>query len=105
MPEYILAYHDDASKMPKKPEDGAAQQAKFMAWMSELGDAVVNPGTPFGQAKMVSSDGISEVDNADRLSGFSTIRADSLDAAADIVKTCPYLVFGSIRVAEVMQMG
>lgn len=105
MPEFIMAYHDDASRMPENPDDGAAQQAKFMEWMQGLGDAIVNPGTPFGQAKMVTSDGVSDVDGANRLSGFSTIKADSLDAAVEIVKSCPYLVYGDIRVAEVMQMG
>lgn len=105
MPEFIMAYHDDSSRMPSNPEDGAAQQAKFMEWMQGLGDTVVNPGTPFGQAKMVSSSGVSEIDGSNRLSGFSTIKADSLDAAVEIVKSCPYLVYGDIRVAEVMQMG
>lgn len=105
MPEYILAYHDDTDKKPGNPEEGAAEQAKFMTWMSDLGDAVVNPGTPFGEAKMVSSSGTSEIDASNRLSGFSTIKADSLDAAVEIVKSCPYLVFGDIRVAEVMSMG
>ena len=50
MPNYVLAYH--SGKMPENPEE---HKAKCKAWIRDLGDAVVNPGTPMGMSKTVSS--------------------------------------------------
>ena len=57
MPNYILAYH--GGKKPETPEEGAEGMAKFQAWVRDLGDAAINPGTPLGMSKTVSADGIS----------------------------------------------
>ena len=56
MAEYIMAYHG-GGEMPEDPE---AHQAEFMAWIAGLGDAVVNPGTPLGPSRVVTSEGVSE---------------------------------------------
>ena len=101
MAEYVLAYH--GGRQPESPEAGAAQMAKWKAWLAGLGDAVVNPGTPLGPSRMVSADGVAE-GGPDRLNGFSIVKADSLEAAVDMAKACPFLEMGSIEVAEVKQM-
>ena len=90
--------------MPASPEEGANHMAKLQAWIEGLGDAVVNPSTPFGPSKIVSSSGVSDSDAANRPSGFSMLKANSLDAAVEMTKGCPYFDFGTIEVAEVMQM-
>jgi len=102
MSDYILAYH--GGEMPESPEEGAKHMAKFKAWVGGLGDAVVNPGTPLGMSKTVSSGGVSDNGGANRLIGFSIMKADSMDAALEMAKGCPYLEFGTIEVAEVMEM-
>jgi hypothetical protein len=102
MSDYILAYH--GGEMPESPEEGAKHMAKFNAWVGGLGDAVVNPGTPLGMSKTVSSGGVSDNGGANRLIGFSIVKADSMDAALEMAKGCPYLEFGTIEVAEVMEM-
>jgi len=58
MSNYIIAYH--AGETPQSPEDAAGQMAKWQAWLGELGDAVVNPGTPLGKSRFISSSGISD---------------------------------------------
>ena len=103
MPSYMLAYY--GGKMPENPEEGAKGRKKFMAWLGGLGQAVVNPGTPLGMSKTVSSDGVSEDSGADHLTGFSIIKADSMDAAIEIAKECPFLDMGTVEVAEVMEMS
>ncbi len=102
MSNYILAYH--GGKKPESPEEGAKHMAKWKAWIDGLGDAVVNPGTPLGMSKTVSSGGVSDDGGSNPLSGFSIVEADSMDAALEMAKASPFLEFGTIEVAEVKQM-
>ena len=103
MPNYVLAYH--GGKTPESPEEGAKQMAKWNAWVGGLGDAVVNPGTPLGKSKTVSSGGVSDDGGSNPLLGFSIVKADSMDAALEMAKACPTLeIGGTIKVAEVMEM-
>ena len=101
MSEYVIAYRGGV--MPESPEDGAIQRAKFNAWLVSLGSAVVNPGTPLGSSQLVSRTGVSPAPS-DRLIGFSIITADSMEAALEITRRCPYLDIGTIEVGEVMSM-
>jgi hypothetical protein len=102
MPEYILAYH--GGKKPESPEEGAKHMAKWKAWLGGLGDAVVNPGTPLGKSKIVSSDGVSDGGGSNALTGFSIVKADNMDAALEMAKGCPFLEIGTLEVAEVKKM-
>ena len=99
MAEYIIAYHG-GGEMPEDPE---GHRAQFMAWLGGLGDAVVNPGTPLGPSKVVTSEGVSEGGGVN-LQGFSIVRADSLEAAVEIARSCPFLVIAPVEVAEVKEM-
>lgn len=89
--------------MPDNPEERAEGMARFMAWATDLGDALVNPGTPLGTSKIVSSDGVSD-DGGANLMGFSIVKADSMDAALEMAKRCPHLEIGTVEVAEMMKM-
>ncbi len=102
MSNYIMAYHAGLKFEP--PEGGAKGMEKFKAWVGSLGDAVVNPGTPLGMSKTVSSGGVSDNGGENRLIGFSIVKADSMDAALEMAKVCPYLEIGTIEVAEMMEM-
>ena len=102
MASFIIAYH--GGKKPENPEQGSKHMEEWKAWLANLGDAVVNPGTPLGMSKMVSADGVSEYSGQDRLTGFSIVTADNLDAAIEMAKACPFLNIGTIEVAEVMEM-
>ena len=103
MPNYVLAYH--GGNEPESPEEGAEMMANWKAWVAGLGDAAVNPGTPLGKSKTVSSGGVSDDGGPNPLSGFSIVKADSMEAALEIAKSCPYLeIDGTIEVAEVMEM-
>ena len=103
MSEYIFAYH--GGKKPESPEAGAALMAKWHTWIDGLGDAMVNPGTPVGMSKTVSSAGVTDDGGPNPLSGFSVVKADSMDAALEMAKSCPTLELdGTIEVAEMMEM-
>ncbi len=102
MPNYVFAYH--GGKMPESPEEGAKHMAKWKAWVGGLGDAMVNPGTIMRKSKTVSTGGVSDDGGSNPLLGFSIVKADSMDAALEMVKGCPHFELGTIEVAEAMEM-
>lgn len=99
MPEYFIAYHTGEG-IPEKPEE---HMDRFMEWVSGLGEAVVMPGMPLGRAKVVSADGVSD-EGGTKLTGFSIVEADNLEAAVEMTKTCPHLVIGPVEVVEMQQV-
>ena len=101
MPKYIIAYL--SGKPFANPQDGAAHRAKWKAWVGDLGEAVVDPGTPLTKGKLVSAEGVSDA-GANSLTGFTVVVAVSMDAALQMAQRCPYLDYGSIEVAEMMEM-
>ncbi len=104
MSNYIFAYH--GGEKPESPEEGAKMMEKWKAWIGGLGDTMVNPGTPLGMSKTVSSGSVADDGGANPLSGFSVIKADNIEAAVGIAKGCPFLEMktGTIEVAEMMEM-
>lgn len=102
MANFIIVYHA-ATSFPSSQEEGEAHRAKWGEWIKELGDAMVNPGTPLGKSMIVSSDGVSETDSG--LTGYTVVEAPDLDAAVEFAKGCPYLDMGPVEVAEMKSMG
>lgn len=104
MSNYVFIYYGE----PKfeNREAGAEYQSKWRAWVGDIGDAWVNPGTPFGMPKTVTSKGVSVSENggSDRLTGFAIVKASSMDAAVEMAKRCPHLEHGTVDVAEVYEM-
>ena len=98
MPNYVFAYH--GGKTPQSPEEGAKLKEKCYAWVVSRGDTMVNPGTPMGMSKTVSSGGVSDNGESEPLLGFAVVKAESMDAALEIAKGCPFLEWGTIEVAE-----
>ncbi len=97
MSEFIIVYHGHSQ--PPSAEDGQAAKARWMKWMQDLGEDIVNFGTPFKGATMVAADGATR---AGGLSGYSVVRADDMEAALKIAKACPHLELGEVEVAELM---
>jgi hypothetical protein len=101
MPRYLIAYHGGRQSL--SPAQRAEHMAKWKAWIAELGEAVINPGTPLAGGKLVTSSGVSEL-GPESLSGFSVLLADNMDAALEIAQRCPFLDIGTIELAEAMEM-
>lgn len=98
MANYVLVYHGGA--MPESPEEGAKVMQAWTAWFTELGDAVVDGGNPASKTRRIGADG-SVSDDASGPSGYSILKAESLDAAVELAKGCPVLAGGaSIQVVE-----
>jgi hypothetical protein len=96
---YLLVYH--GGSMPDSPEENAKVVQAWTDWFGTLGDKLVDGGNPVSQVKTIGTDGAVRDGTVNPPSGYSIIKADSLDAAVALAKGCPVLQGGaSIEVAE-----
>ncbi len=103
MTEYIIAYYGGSE--PSTPEEGMAHMEQYKKWLSDLGDAVVNPAVPLGASLSVTTDSVTECDKNDALKGYTVIKAENIDAAVAIAQQCPFLdIGGRLEVAEIKDM-
>lgn len=103
MANYVLIYKGGGGMAPTE-EQRQAIMAKWGVWFGGLGDALVDGGNPFGPAKSLAADGSASDGGKSGLTGYSILRADSLDAATAMAKGCPVLSDGgSIEVYETFQ--
>ncbi len=99
MATYLFAY--TGGSVPDSEEARAAVMAAWTGWFGELGNAVVDAGNPFGPSATVGSDGSVSGSGGAGLTGYSVLKADSLDAATVLAKNCPILsAGGSVEVYE-----
>jgi hypothetical protein len=79
--------------------------AAWMAWFDELGSAVADGGNPFGPSSSIAPDGTVSEGGASGLTGYSVIKADSLEAAIALAKSCPQLsANGTVEVYETFEV-
>ena len=98
MANYLLVYH--GGSMPETQDAQAQVMQAWTDWFGTLGEALVDGGNPVSQVKRIGADG-SVGDTTSGPTGYSVIKADSLDQAVTLAKGCPVLEGGaSIEVAE-----
>jgi hypothetical protein len=104
MADYLLLF--SGGSMPETEAEQAAVMDAWNAWYGGLGDAVKDGGNPFTPAsRTVASDGSVTEGAAGMASGYSILKADSLDAAVTMAKGCPVLHGGaSISVFETFEV-
>ena len=103
MPQYVMVYL--GGNQPATPEEGKQHMAKYMEWLSSLGDAAVSPANPLKNTTTVNPDGSTSDGGTTTMSGYTIVQADSMDAALEIARACPFLdVGGSLEVSELAQM-
>ena len=102
MSNYAITYFGEPSF--DSPEQGGKYMEKWGGWISSLGDVFILPSTPLRVSKIVSATGVTDGARSNRLTGFSIVKADSMDAAVEMAKSCPHLEHGTIEVSEVMEM-
>lgn len=101
MPNFLLAYHGGG--MPETPEAQAAVMAQWMKWFEGMGPAIVDGGNPISRAQTVTARGVSAVGDAP-ITGYSLLKANSLDAVVLMAKGCPNLqAGGDVTVCETFE--
>ena len=102
---YLLLY--SGGSMPETEEEQKAVMDAWGAWMGVLGDKLQDGGNPFTPAaKTISADGsVSDGPVGTPASGYSLIKADSLEEAVELAKGCPVSLGGaSISVYETFEV-
>jgi hypothetical protein len=103
MPKYIMTYL--GGNPPSGPEESKQHFAKYKEWLASLGKAAVSPMNPFKNTHTVNTDGSVTVGSLMEMSGYTIVEAESLEAALEMAKTCPFLdVGGSLEVSELVKM-
>lgn len=103
MAQYVIAYL--GGDQPSSPEEGKQHMSKYMEWLSSLGESVVSPANPFKNTSTVNSDGSVTSGSTTTMSGYTIVKADSMDAALTMAKSCPFLdIGGQLEVSELMEM-
>jgi len=94
MADFVLLY-SGGSRPESEAEQTAIMQA-WGAWYDGLGSAVADGGNPFTPvAKTIAGDGtISDGPVGTMATGYSIIKADSLNQAIEMAKGCPVLQGG-----------
>jgi hypothetical protein len=93
MANFLLTFH--GGTMPEAKEDQDRVMKAWNDWFAALGDALVDGGNPISRTKAISPDG-SVMDATSAPSGYSILRADSLDSAVGLAKGCPVLAGGAV---------
>lgn len=104
MPDFLYVYH--GGKRPETPEEGERVMAQWGAWFEGMGADVLQPGNPVGQSYTVSAAGTVADGGANPVSGYSVVRADSMEAALKHAENCPMVTdgSGSVEVTEIIEM-
>jgi hypothetical protein len=93
MATFLLTFH--GGSMPETKAEQDQVMAAWDGWFSTLGDALVDGGNPISQTRAISPDG-SVMDATQAPSGYTIIKADSLDRAVELSKGCPVLAGGAV---------
>jgi hypothetical protein len=103
MAKYLLAYKGGG--MADSDAEREAAMAAWGNWFGSLGQAVADPGNPFGPSSTVAAGGSVNGGAPSGLTGYTVLSADSLAAANELAKGCPILdAGGSIEVYETVAM-
>ena len=94
----MAAWNDlsDAERKAKEQQGIAA----WKGWAQRHQNAIVAMGGPLGKTKKISPNGIEDVTNA--MGAFTTVRAESLEAAARLFLDHPHFTIFPGEAVEVM---
>jgi hypothetical protein len=72
--------------------------AAFHAWVTSVGDGIIDPGAPLGAARTVTGSGVT--DGGSGPEGYSLIKADDIDAAVALVTGHPFVARGGTLIVS-----
>jgi len=101
MANFVLLYSGGSAGMTEAEREKVMQQ--WGEWFGKVGDGIVDMGNPFGaKAKNLANGSVHDGAVGTPATGYSIVKADSLDAATELAKGCPVLRSGGkITVYEV----
>jgi len=114
MKEFVLIFRNKSDQPPPSPEEMQQIMQAWMDWMGGLAaqSQLVSQGNRLSSAdakivkpgNIVTDGPYTEI--KEFISGFTIVRASSVENAAEIAKGCPiFKVGGNVEVREVIQMN
>lgn len=103
MKNYVFEYYNEGTNEGVSPEES---KAAWGAWFGKVGDKMVDAGNPFNSGgKAVEKSGVTTIENWPA-TGYSIVKAESIDEAVELAKDCPVLdePKGAVRVYETLPM-
>ena len=70
------------------PEQTKAGMDAWMSWAEDAGDAIVDPGTPLGNAITIARSSVKN--SSAQVVGYSILRADSKEAITSLLQRHPH---------------
>ena len=108
MAKFLVMYHSPMSAAQQMasgtPEQAQAGMDAWMAWANKAGSAIVDLGTPLGNAQTVDKSG--SKGSSSTAGGYSLLQADSMNAVRELLKEHPHLMVpgNTIEVHEALPM-
>lgn len=104
MAQFIIIYL--GGEQPSDPDAAKDHMEKYREWLQSLGDAVVSALNPLKDTHVINPDGSTTPGSSTAMSGFTIIETNSLGAALEMTKSCPFLeIGGTLEVSELMQIS
>ncbi|HSV39188.1 MAG TPA: hypothetical protein VLI04_10535 [Nocardioidaceae bacterium] len=92
MPKYLLLYRGDVLPPADLPvAENEVLMEQWGVWMDKHGDQVSDPGLPFGARGAVGGAGGERA--VSPLTGYTIVKADSLEAACELCSDHPFLQY------------
>ena len=99
MTKFLVTYHGAGA--PRNEEENQQAMAAFMAWVNQVGSALVDPGAPLGSPAVVSSGDVADGVADGPAAGYSILEADDLAAAAELLRNHPFVArSGTLQVSQ-----
>lgn len=104
MSQYVMVYL--GGNPPATPEEGQAHFAKYKEWLANLGDSVISPANPLKNTHTIKPDASVIQGGLSTMSGYTIVKADSIETVTEMAKSCPFLeIGGTMEVSELVQMS
>ncbi len=113
MKDFLLIFRNDFNAMPKRsPEEMQANTKRWMDWVGSIaaqnkltdrGNRLEQAGKVVRGTNIVTDGPYAEIKES--IGGYTMVKADSLEAAAELAFGCPILeVGGNVEVREISVM-
>ncbi len=113
MKDYLLVFRNDFSSVPAgSPEEMQSMTQKWMDWIGGMAarNKLTDRGNPLGSGGKVVRPGNVVTDGPyteikELIGGYTLVKAESIDEAAELAKGCPILLLGgNVEVREISAM-
>lgn len=113
MKDFLFVFRMDYNTMPKaSPEEMQARTKRYMDWigsiaaqnkLSDRGNRLVSSGKVVKAGNVIADGPYTEIKEA--IAGYSIVKAESIEEAAELAKGCPVLdAGGNVEVREISVM-